>query len=91
VPDQTTHLAEVYVERGAARGLAAQADRARAAVHGLATDYVDMLFLPDDETCFHLFSGGDSADVAEACRRAGIAYDRIVEVASPSDVRKEIS
>jgi len=35
-------------------------------------------FLPDDETCFHIFDAASEEVVGEACRRAGIASGRIV-------------
>ena len=37
-------------------------------------------FLPEDETCFHLFEGASADAVGEVTARACIAFDRIVEV-----------
>jgi hypothetical protein len=41
-------------------------------------------FLPDDETCFHVFEA-DSADVvAEVSRRAGLGWARVVPAVESS-------
>jgi hypothetical protein len=34
-------------------------------------------FLPDDETCFHVFEAASEEAVGEVCRRAGIGSGRI--------------
>ncbi len=39
---------------------------------GTPVRYVRMTFLPDDETCFHIFEAASEEAVGEACRRAGI-------------------
>ncbi len=36
-------------------------------------------FLPTDETALHLFEAASASALAEAVRRAGLAYDRIVD------------
>jgi hypothetical protein len=45
---------------------------------GTRVRYVRMTFLPDDETCFHIFEAASKAAVVEACRRAGIGSGRII-------------
>ena len=40
--------------------------------------YVRTTFLPDDETCFHVFEAAAEEAVREICRRAGIDSARIV-------------
>jgi hypothetical protein len=49
-----------------------------AAIEGIAVRYVRTTFLPDDETCFHIFESASEDAVGEACRRAGIRSGRIV-------------
>jgi hypothetical protein len=78
-----SYLVEAYVPRSRADGPCGSASRARTAAEELAREgsrirYVRTTFLPDDETCFHVFEA-DSADVvAEVSRRAGLGWARIV-------------
>jgi len=45
---------------------------------GAFVRYVNTIFLPDDETCLHLFEAASESDVRAVTRRAGIEVDRIV-------------
>lgn len=45
---------------------------------GTRVRYLRMTFLPDDETCFHVFDAASEDAVREVCRRAGISSGRIV-------------
>jgi hypothetical protein len=77
------YLVEAYVPRSRAREARAVARNARAASEELAREgtpvrYVRMTYLPDDETCFHIFDAASQEAVGEACRRAGIGSGRIV-------------
>jgi hypothetical protein len=77
------YLVEAYVPRSCAREAYAAERDARAAAYELVREgtpvrYVRMTFLPDDETCFHIFEAASEQAVGEACRRAGIAAGRIV-------------
>jgi hypothetical protein len=45
---------------------------------GVAVRYVRTTFLPDDETCFHVFEATSEEAVGEVCRRAGIGSGRII-------------
>ena len=77
------YLVEAYVPRSRERDARATGRDARAAAaelvrEGTPVRYVRMTFLPDDETCFHIFEAGSKEDVSEACRRAGIDSGRIV-------------
>ena len=45
---------------------------------GTQVRYVRTTFLPDDETCFHVFEAVSEEVVAEVFRRAGIVSGRIV-------------
>jgi hypothetical protein len=44
---------------------------------GTPVRYVRSIFVPEDETCFHLLDGPSSEAVAETARRAGISTPRI--------------
>jgi hypothetical protein len=83
-----TFLAELYVSRAAQAELGPRSDALRAAAEQLTAEgkcinYLRTLFTPEDETCFHLLRGRREDDVAEACRRAGIPFERISEVVDP--------
>jgi hypothetical protein len=75
-------LVEVYAPRSAvlseleaAARLAAEAPlRRRARVR-----YLDSVFVPEDETCFHLFEASSAEDVCRAARGAGLRCQRVVE------------
>jgi hypothetical protein len=78
-----TYLVEVYVPRSGAPDAAAISRGARASAEELASEgtpirYVRVTCLPEDETCFHVFEAASADTVAEACRRAGIGWGRIV-------------
>jgi hypothetical protein len=46
---------------------------------GTPVRYVRSIFVPEDETCFHLLDGPSRDAVAEAAKRAGISTLRITE------------
>ena len=78
-----TYLVEVYLARSRCSDLDGAATRARQAAEeltreGTAVRYVRSTFVPDDETCFHVFEAGDRDAVVELTRRAGLADGRIV-------------
>ena len=78
-----SYLVEVYLPQSSADAARATAGRVRSAAEqltreGVVVHYVRTTFLPDDETCFHLFEA-DSADaVEEVGRRAELSHARIV-------------
>jgi hypothetical protein len=77
------YLVEAYVPRSHTQEARSAGRNARAAAEelvreGTQVSYVRMTFLPDDETCFHIFEAASEAAVGEACRRAGIGSGRIV-------------
>ena len=44
---------------------------------GTPVRYVRSIFVPEDETCFHVLDGPSSAAVAETAKRAGISTPHI--------------
>lgn len=78
-----SYLVEVYLPRSRAHEARDIGRRARAAAEELAREgvpvrYVRTTFLPDDETCFHLFEAPAPAAVEEVSRRAALGSARIV-------------
>jgi hypothetical protein len=78
-----SYLVELYLPRSQAHEARAAGLRARTAAVELAAEgavvrYVRTTFLPDDETCFHLFEASSAGSVEEVCRRAGLSRIRIV-------------
>ena len=77
-----TYLVETYMPRSHAPEARAAARRARAAAEqlageGTAVRYVRTTFLPDDETCFHLFQAVSANVVDEVSRRAKLGRVRV--------------
>jgi hypothetical protein len=75
------YLVEAYVPRYTPR----QARRVCAAAEQLSREgtpvqYVRTTYLPEDETCFHVFDAPSPEAVAEVGRRAGLGSARIVPV-----------
>ncbi len=78
-----SYLVEFYVPRSRARDVHAAGHRARVVAErlsreGMLVRHVRTTFVPDDETCFHLFEAASEEAVGEVCRRAGIGSARIV-------------
>ena len=76
-------LAELYLPTTGPGGTAEAAARARAAAEEVARDgdllrFLRIIFVPGDETCFVAYEAGTSEAVAEAGRRAGLDFERIV-------------
>ena len=91
-----SYLVEVYLPRTRAHEARATGRRARAAAEQLAREgvsirYVRTTYLPDDETCFHLFEARTPAAVEEASRRAALGRARIVPAIEASrPVRRQV-
>lgn len=84
-----TYLLETYLARSQPAAASDAGQRARAAARGLAGEgtpilYLRTMFLPDDETCFHLFDAASADAVAEVGRRAGLGNGRIVQAIEAS-------
>ncbi len=80
-----SYLVEVYLPQSRAHEARDCGRRARTAAEQLAREgvpirYVRTTYLPDDETCFHLFGAPTAAAVEEACRRATLGRVRITSV-----------
>jgi hypothetical protein len=78
-----TYQVEAYMPRSHAQDARAAGRRARAAAEelsreGVAIRYVRTTFLPDDETCFHVFEAVSADAVEEASIRAGLGHARVV-------------
>jgi hypothetical protein len=77
------YILEVYLPRAGAHEVRAMGRRARAAADALAREgvpisYVRTTYLPDDETCFHLFEAASPDIVEEAGRRAELGRVRVI-------------
>jgi hypothetical protein len=84
-------LVESYLPVAGAEGQAEVVARARAAADELAREgaplrHLDCIFVPDDEMCLLLYEA-DSPELArEACRRAGIECERVLEATGGLEV-----
>jgi hypothetical protein len=88
-------LAETYLARpGKARLRSAQRARAAAkklAEHGTRIRFVRSIYVPNDEICFLVFDSISADAVEDACTRAGIRVERVVEaVESPQPASRTI-
>jgi hypothetical protein len=77
------YLVELYLPKPDAGGRRAAAAKARSAARALTREgtpvrYVRSIFIPDDETYFHLFEGPSAEAVRMASERAGMSPSRIV-------------
>jgi hypothetical protein len=82
-------LVELYVPRTDAANTGTGAERARQAAEELSRQgttirYLRSIFVPDDETCFHLYKASSVEVVRQVESRAGLRFERISEaVAEP--------
>lgn len=78
-PANPTYLAECFwpdvhadeVERGA--------ERIRQTAAELGVSLAGTILVPRDDVVFYLFDGGSADAVREACTRAGVPFERVVE------------
>ena len=93
----TAFLVELYVAQSNAGAVRRDAERARLAAEALSREgtpvrYLQSIFVPADETCFHLCEAGSADAVREVIRRADLSVGRVSEVvAEPSDDQEEQS
>jgi hypothetical protein len=77
-------LVEVFAPRLGVGDLAAAEERARAAATSVsrrnaAVRYLHATYVPEDETCFHVFEAPSAELVAQASALAGFGGGRIVQ------------
>jgi Protein of unknown function (DUF4242) len=77
-------LVEVYVPSSGAADVREAVARARASAaqlsaEGMSVRYVRAIFVPEDETCFHVFEASTSEAVRRAGERAAFPAQRIVQ------------
>jgi hypothetical protein len=85
----TEYLVEVFSPHMGAGDLAATERRAKAAAERIsgedaAVRYLRAIYVPEDETCFHVFEASSAEAVAKAAASAGLGDGRIVAVAEES-------
>jgi Protein of unknown function (DUF4242) len=96
------YVIELYGSSSDVPSVRSAADRLAAGARRLSDEgtrvrYLDTIFLPGDETCFHLLEAGSEEDVRAVARNAGIDADRIVParqidpLPDPRDVERDAS
>lgn len=73
------YVVEVYQPKLSADELAHVAARVRIAAGDGPAAHLRSVFVPSDETCFHLFESPSIDAVRDALASAALAYERIVE------------
>lgn len=84
----TSFLVERYaagLNEPRVRSLAAEVQAAAEAMtrRGVPVRHVYSIFVPEDETCFHLLEAPSNEAVRAACAWAGLSFERIVETVGP--------
>ena len=79
-------LVELYVAKGDSAAVEDGGERLRRAAeevsrHGQPVRYVRSIFVPEDETCFHVLEASSRERLEETARRAAVAYERIAAAA----------
>ena len=74
-----SYLIESYLAATPSLLESARSKARRAAELGEDVRYLRTTFVPDDETCFHLFQAPSPAALDHAARRAELDHLRIVE------------
>ena len=91
-----TYLVEAYVSKSDANGPAGIAVRAVLASkemrrEGTFVRYVRSIFIPQDETCFHIFEAGSEQDARNAAARVGIQAERVLETTNFEATRAQLA
>ncbi len=79
-------LVESYLAQSPALLEQARGRARRAAELGEGVRYLRTMFVPGDETCFHLFEAPSSRVLGEVARQASLTYTRIVETVDQREV-----
>ncbi len=74
-----SYLIEAYLPAEAGLLEDAHSRARRTAELGLGVRHLQTMFVPDDETCFHLFEAPSSRALGDAARLAALDHVRIVE------------
>ena len=87
-------IGEQYLATDDARAVADRAGAARAAAdqlrcEGTPVHYVRSIFIPDDETCIHLYRADSIEAVRAAAARACLHLERIAEAIGDADSSEE--
>ena len=90
------YLVESYLPVAGAAGRAEVEARARAAAEELAREgaplrYLDCLFVPADEMCLLFYEAASPQLVRDACLRAGINCERVLEATGGAEVGSQQS
>jgi hypothetical protein len=72
------YVVERYLPGVSRAELERQLGRLERVTRGTQVDYLGSMLVPDDEACFCQFDGPSEEAVAQANRRAGLPFDRIV-------------
>jgi len=88
------YLVEAFMPRSHAQEARAAGWRARTAAEELSREgvpirYVRTTFLPDDETCFHLFEAASHDAIEDVSRRAELGRARIVPAVEASPAARQ--
>ena len=80
-------LVELYVSRTDRTAFERGAENARRAAERLSrqgkpVNYLHSFFVPEDETCFHVYEAASAESVREAAEGAGLVFARISEAVS---------
>ena len=77
-------LAEFYLSPSDREAAQVGADRARLAaeeltLRGTPVRSLSSIFLPEDETCFHLYEASSAEAIREVAQRAELSFERVLE------------
>jgi uncharacterized protein DUF4242 len=86
-------LVEFYLSRTHREAAAAGADNAHLAAeeltrHGTPVRYLSSIFVPEDETCFHMYEATSADAIREVAQRAELPFERVLE-AIPNTVGRD--
>jgi hypothetical protein len=85
------YVVERYLPGLDQRSLESSLGRLRDATRGTPVTYLGSTIVPTDEACFCQFDGPSEEAVADANRRAGVPFDRIVAaVALPGGAARDV-